>query len=148
MFKVNNRNIRTRCEICTELTIKTPERRQWRRSAVLIVNFEHTSHLALVLLYVNADWVLTIFKKKEKSVWGNLEMFSVFWWAIRLISLQCIGRSGTNFFKKKLAKSNMLLKLVHTLRHTLSHAWWRCAKNEFQIPLRWVLDQNLLRAPA
>ena len=25
MFKVNNRNIRTRCEICSELTIKTPE---------------------------------------------------------------------------------------------------------------------------
>ena len=27
MFKVNNRNIRTRCEICSKLTIKTPERR-------------------------------------------------------------------------------------------------------------------------
>ena len=28
MFKVNNRNNRTRCEICSKLTIKTPERRQ------------------------------------------------------------------------------------------------------------------------
>ena len=28
------------------LTIKTPERRQWRRSGVFIVNFEHISHLA------------------------------------------------------------------------------------------------------
>ena len=28
MFKFNNRNTRTRCEICSELTIKTPERRQ------------------------------------------------------------------------------------------------------------------------
>ena len=27
MFKVNNRNTRTRCEICPKLTIKTPERR-------------------------------------------------------------------------------------------------------------------------
>ena len=27
MFKVNNRNNRTRCEICSKLTIKTPERR-------------------------------------------------------------------------------------------------------------------------
>ena len=26
MFKVNNRNTRTRCEICSKLTIKTPER--------------------------------------------------------------------------------------------------------------------------
>ena len=30
LFKVNNRNTRTRCEICSKLTIKTPERRQWR----------------------------------------------------------------------------------------------------------------------
>ena len=25
MFKVNNRNTRTRCKICSKLTIKTPE---------------------------------------------------------------------------------------------------------------------------
>ena len=25
MFKVDNRNIRTRCEICSKLTIRTPE---------------------------------------------------------------------------------------------------------------------------
>ena len=47
MFKVNNRNTRTRCEICSKLTIKTPER---RRSGVFIVNFEHISHLVLVFL--------------------------------------------------------------------------------------------------
>ena len=29
MFKVNNRNTRTRCEICSKLTIKTPERSFW-----------------------------------------------------------------------------------------------------------------------
>ena len=28
MFKVNNRNTRKRCKICSELTIKTPERRK------------------------------------------------------------------------------------------------------------------------
>ena len=39
--KVNNRNTRTRCEIYSKLTIKTPERRQWRRSGVFILNFEH-----------------------------------------------------------------------------------------------------------
>ena len=49
LFKVNNRNTRTRCEICSKLT-NTPERRQWRRSGVFIVNFEHISHLVLVLL--------------------------------------------------------------------------------------------------
>ena len=39
MFKVINRNTRTRCEIC-----------QWCRSGVFIVNFEHILHLVLVFL--------------------------------------------------------------------------------------------------
>ena len=30
LLKVNNRNTRTRCEICSMLTIKTPERRRSR----------------------------------------------------------------------------------------------------------------------
>ena len=47
MFRVNNRNTRVRCEICSKLTIKTPER---HRSGVLIVNFEHISHPVLMLL--------------------------------------------------------------------------------------------------
>ena len=50
MFKVNNRNSRTRCRICSKLTIKTPERRYWRRSGVFIVNFKQISHFALVFL--------------------------------------------------------------------------------------------------
>ena len=40
LLKVNNRNTRTRCEIYSKLTIKKPERRQWRRSGIFIVNFE------------------------------------------------------------------------------------------------------------
>ena len=47
LLKVSNRNIRTRCEICSKLTIKTPEKRQWRRSGDFIVNFEFTSRLVL-----------------------------------------------------------------------------------------------------
>ena len=50
VFKLNNRNTRARCEICSKLTIKTPERRHWRLSDVFIVNFEHISHLVLVFL--------------------------------------------------------------------------------------------------
>ena len=49
LFKVNNRNTRIRCEICSKLTIKTPERRIWHRSSAFIVNFEHISHLVLLL---------------------------------------------------------------------------------------------------
>ena len=40
IFKVKNRNTRARCEISSKLTIKTPERHQWRRSVVFDVNFE------------------------------------------------------------------------------------------------------------
>ena len=36
--KVNNRNTRKSCELCSKLTIKTPERRQWR---AFIIKFEH-----------------------------------------------------------------------------------------------------------
>ena len=50
MFKVSNRNTRSRCEVYSKLTIKTPERRHWRRSSVFILNFEYISHLALVFL--------------------------------------------------------------------------------------------------
>ena len=55
MFKVNNRDARTRCKICSKLTIKTPQRRQWRRSGVFIVNFEHISHLLLVFLLLTLN---------------------------------------------------------------------------------------------
>ena len=43
------------------LTIKTPERRHWLPSGIFIVNFEHISHLALIIVpnfnleQVNAD---------------------------------------------------------------------------------------------
>ena len=51
LLKVNNKNTRTRCEICSKLTKKdTP------CSSVSIVNFEH----------VNADWVMSFnyFRRK------------------------------------------------------------------------------------
>ena len=52
MFKVNKKNKknRTKCEICSKLTIKTPDQRNWRRSGVFIVNFEHILQLILVFL--------------------------------------------------------------------------------------------------
>ena len=50
MFKVNNRNTGTGCEVCSKLTVKTPEQRYWNRSGVFVVNFEHILHLVLVFL--------------------------------------------------------------------------------------------------
>ena len=51
LVKVNNRNTRKRCEICAKLTIKTPERRQWR--CTYWPYFEHISHLVLVFLLLS-----------------------------------------------------------------------------------------------
>ena len=50
LFNVNNRNTTKMFKICSKLTIKTLERRQWRRCGVFIVNFKHISHLFLVFL--------------------------------------------------------------------------------------------------
>ena len=57
MFKVNNKNTRTRCEICSKLTVTTPEKRTLNIqlltyftpcSSVSIINFKH----------VIAGWVI------------------------------------------------------------------------------------------
>ena len=50
LFKVSNRNARKSYEICSKLTIKTPELRHGRCPGVFIVNFEHILHLFLVFL--------------------------------------------------------------------------------------------------
>ena len=48
LLKVNKANTGAKCETCSKLTIKTPE----RRSGVFVVNFEHISHLVLAFLSV------------------------------------------------------------------------------------------------
>ena len=51
LLKVNNRNTRNICEICSKLTIKTSKRSHSKpRSGVFIINFEHILHLFLVFL--------------------------------------------------------------------------------------------------
>ena len=47
IFKVNKENTGTRCEICSKLTIKTPEKCQF---AISIFKCEHILQLVLVLL--------------------------------------------------------------------------------------------------
>ena len=46
LLKVNNRNTRTRCEICSNLTIKILERRQWHLVLVFLLLTLDTSLLA------------------------------------------------------------------------------------------------------
>ena len=55
LLNVNNRNTRTTCEICSKLTIKTPEQCYWCCYGVFIVNFEHISHLVLEFLLLTMN---------------------------------------------------------------------------------------------
>ena len=55
MFKVNNRNTRTRYGIYAKSTKKTLERCHWRRSDLSIVNFEYISYLILVFLLLTSS---------------------------------------------------------------------------------------------
>ena len=55
LLKVKNRNTGRRCEVCSKLTIKISELRQWRRSGIFIVNFKHTLHLVLEFLLLTSN---------------------------------------------------------------------------------------------
>ena len=55
LVKVNNGNTKRRCEMFSKLITKTSERRQWCRSGVFIVNFEHISQLVIVFLMLTLN---------------------------------------------------------------------------------------------
>ena len=48
VIKVNDENTRTIFQTSSEFTMKTPERHQWCRFIVFIINFEKISHIVLV----------------------------------------------------------------------------------------------------
>ena len=51
LFKVSNTSARKRCEICSKLPIKTPERRYLWRSGIVIVSFECISYILFLYFY-------------------------------------------------------------------------------------------------
>ena len=55
LLEIKNTNTRKRCKICSELIIKTPKWRHWQRSGLLVVKFEHTSHLFLLFLLLTVN---------------------------------------------------------------------------------------------
>ena len=90
LLKVNNRNIRKSCEISSKLTIKTPDRRHWRRTGVFIVDFEHISHL----------YVLFSFLTLNKSMLARI-LPTIFW---------------NNFFTKLVSKKMEMSNLIDYIR--------------------------------
>ena len=74
MFKVNYRNTRTVCKVCSKLTIKTLEWRHWRRSGVFIIKFERVndsgfllSLLVLLYFFYCLIFFVIVFQKQKKS---------------------------------------------------------------------------------
>ena len=63
----------------SKVTTNTPERRQWRRFDVFIVNFEHISHLDLSVFVVNIERVITdwVSPKILGDVFKNLSSIDV-----------------------------------------------------------------------
>ena len=115
LLNVNNRNTTTRCEIFPKLTIKTPERRYWRRSGVFFVKFKPISHLVLVFLlltltrYMPTGVTTLAYLKKQppevfckKSCSLELRKFHRKIPVLESLFNRVTGLKGCNFIKKRL----------------------------------------------
>ena len=128
--QVNNRNTRTRREICSKLLRKTQEQRYWRSFGVFIVSFEHISkYVSLLFLLFTyyllwpgkcglGRWLRIFSHLLKKSLQKTL--ISV-WWplpnALNLKSLVFWRLEGIEFFKKiylKKVKNIVKLEYVYT----------------------------------
>ena len=104
LLKVNNRNTRTKCEICSKLTIKKPERRH--------VNFEH----------VIAGWVILL---NWKAFWLGLKHCIKFY----TCPWRCFQNKHVKLVAKKLTRSSILYNslLSNLLRQSIwcfLIKWW------------------------
>ena len=90
LLKVNNRDTRTICEICSNITTDTPKKLQWRRSSVNIVNFEQISYIALMFSlltlnkYIPAEQMLFISQR-----WRSIRET---WTGIVLSKTECVAQ--------------------------------------------------------
>ena len=73
-----NRNTKTKCEICSKLTIRIPERRRWRRFGTGIVNFENIFHTFFWVLIFDFEQV-----NKGNVLSGFFLFFYCSFWTIK-----------------------------------------------------------------
>ena len=59
LFKISNRNTSAKCEICSKLTIKTPERYHWRCSGVFMGNFEQVNTGWFPIIWVHDEMLIS-----------------------------------------------------------------------------------------
>ena len=117
MFKVSNRNTKTRYEICSRLTIKTPERCHCHRSGVFIVNLEHISHLFSVSIVnfeqIHAAWV-----------WSSWNLFN-----LNDTHRERLVFHSIQYMNGWLAASNLFDMFTQSIKFHTFHYQYRCLKN-------------------
>ena len=83
LFKVNNENISTICEICSNLTIQTPEWRHWIHSGVNIVKLEHSESSVSIVAFeqINGGWDSDIRRTFQKSIFKYFifDLTRIYW---------------------------------------------------------------------
>ena len=128
LLKVDNRNTRTRREICSKLKVETPERRQWRRSSVFTVKSEHFHTLFSYFCWLwscNCRWDRSrLFPRSQICFWAVLPKTVV------LKSLHKKWKfSIKNFFSKFDQIRRKLRIWSHLLKKSLIENFMFCAVN-------------------
>ena len=101
MFKVNNRNAKTRYEIFSKLTIKTPE---WHQNK-FIVNFEHISQIRSSVSISNFEHVKASWDKGTRAT----SMDQREWIVLLSLSEEYLESSRTSIIKSFCENSYLLL---------------------------------------
>ena len=115
LHKVNNRNTRTRCEICLKLTIKIP-------GGIFIVNFEHISHVVLMFLLLTLSRYMPAWKECKNNAHErrNFYICSKFW-----IYIACISHVGIISRVVSLGKHCILNNNYIIILKWLNFSLWR-----------------------
>ena len=104
MLRVHIRKTRTRWEICSNLTIKTPERRHWTCSYFFTINFTYFTRYSSIFIVVFLSWI-SIYPRAERChcstvFFVNSEHNSHHFLVFLLLTLNrkiFIGRASSDF---------------------------------------------------
>ena len=125
LFKVNDRNTRTRCEICSKLTMKSPAWHHWRRSAVFIVNLQHISQFVLVSLLLTSSRLIPAGLEYQNRP------FKQHWKDIKLYFLGCGKILISQISYQKPAFPVMIYHKSCCLEKEIFSKWKACTVNQF-----------------
>ena len=109
IFKANNRNIRRRLEISWKLTTETPERHQWGRSGVVIINiFQNFFWCFYCWLCISKRLLSTVFVRQGCTIKRRnfLAEHEIWLW---IVSILCV-LINSNF------KNKLMFKKIYRCR--------------------------------